>query len=181
MTSSISCSHCTSTTSSTFCTPRGTSSSRRDATATARAASQRKCPPASAPPARTPSAAVEPPSHPAGAASAATSTHVAAVTRAVMLLGVIELPLRTADRPKEIHESGGDSHAEAEQREPGFGAEPAIRIVPGAQADHSRQHQRESDRGQLAERSPGALFPGRRHVKKDTSTSLPPTQAGASG
>src|SRR3989441_4455923 len=152
-----------------------------DATTTARAASQRKFTTASAPPARTPRAAVGPPSHPAGAARRATSAHVAAVTRAVMLFGVIELPFRTADRPKEIHESGGDSHAEAEQREPGVGAEPAIRIVPGAQADHSRQHQRESDRGQLAERSPGALLPGRRHVKKDTSTSLPPTQAGASG
>src|SRR5207244_13290813 len=136
-----------------------------DAPATARAASQRKFTTASAPPARTPSAAVEPPSHPAGAARRATSTHVAAVTRAVMLLGVIELPLRTADRPKEIHESGGDSHAEAEQREPGFGAEPAIRIVPGAQADHSRQQQRQADPGQRAERPPGALFPGPRPVK----------------
>src|SRR5947207_9660110 len=146
----------------------------------ARATSQRKFTTASAPPARTPSAAVGPPSHQAGAASTATSAHVTALTRAVTLLGFIELPLRTPDRPKEIHEAGRDPHAETQQREPRLGAEPSIRIVPANQANHGRHDQRDSDRGQLAERFPGALLPGRRHVKLDTSTSFQPAQAVAS-
>src|SRR6266480_4710732 len=145
-----------------------------------RAPSQRKFTTASAPPARTPSAAVGPPSHQAGAASTATSAHVTALTRAVTLLGFIELPLRTPDRPKEIHEAGRDPHAETQQREPRLGAEPSIRIVPANQADQGRHDQRDSDRGQLAERFPGALLPGRRHVKLDTSTSFQPAQAVAS-
>ncbi len=70
---------------------------------------------------------------------------------------------------------------EPEQQEPGRRSQAAIRAVAPDEPDHRCDHQREPDRGKLAERFPGPLIPGRRHVKMDTSTMLPDEQAIGSG
>src|SRR5439155_19975269 len=97
--------------------------------AAARAASHRKFTTASAPPASVPTATGAPPRKAPTAASAETAAEVSSVTRAVSSPGVIELPFRTLDRSKEIHESRGDAEPEAQQQQPGLGAEPPVRVV----------------------------------------------------
>src|SRR5438132_5603379 len=138
--------------------------------ACAREASQRKLPTAIPAPAAAPSAPSSPPRYAAGPASATPSTHASRDTREVRSLGVIELPLRSVHGSKEHHESGDDSEAEPDDQEPRLGAEPLVRVVAADQADHGREHHREADRRQLGERGPGQFLPGRRHVKRNTST-----------
>src|SRR5438552_4109135 len=149
MTSSMSARTCSSTTSRKFWSPRGTRRTLREVP-TATGAPPRKAP---------------------TAASAETAAEVSSVTRAVSSPGVIELPFRTLDRSKEIHESRGDAEPEAQQQQPGLGAEPPVRVVAGDEPDDRCHHEGDPDRGHFAERFPGAPLPGRRHVKKDTSTS----------
>src|SRR5262245_29243161 len=152
-----------------------------DAASTAavtREASQRKLPTAIPAPAAAPSAPSRPPSHAAGAVSTTPSTHASRDTRAVKSLGVIELPFRLIDRPKENHESRGDAEAEPDQQQPGLRAEPLIQVITAGQADHGGKHHREADRGQLGERGPGRFLPGLRHAKRNTNTASGACEAG---
>src|SRR5439155_18553291 len=149
--------------------------------ADARAVSHRKFPTASAPPASTPTPADAPPSQATSAASAATAAQVSSVTRVVSSFGVIELSLRTLHRSKEVHESRGDPESEPDQQEPGLRSQPTVSVVAADEPDDRRDDQRQPDRGQLPERFPGPLLPGRHHVKKDTSTLTPSGQAIVTG
>src|SRR6267142_3288276 len=145
--------------------------------ADARAASHRKFTTARAPPAITPRPAGAPPNQAASAVSAATAAHVSTVTRVVSSPGVIDLPPGTVHRSKEVHESRRDPESQPRQQQPGRRPQPAVRVVAGDESEDRRDHQHEPDRGQLPEGFPGALVPGLRHVKKDTSTSTPSEQA----
>src|SRR5688572_27897834 len=150
------------------------------AATSARAASHRKLRTARAPPARMPSAAGEPASHANGSAIITAPAPVATVTRAFSSPGVIEVPLRLLDRPKEVHESGNDPQDEADQRQPGRRAEPLVREVSAGQADDRGHHQCHADGGELRQRCPGSRLPGRRHVKKNTSTAIGGAQLASS-
>ena len=122
-----------------------------------------------------------PASHQAAAANAATAAHVSSVTRVVSSLGVIEFPVGAAHRSKEVDESRRDPEAQPDQQEPGRRSQQAVRVVAPDEPDDRGHHQHEPDRGEFPERFPGSLIPGRRHVKKDTSTMTPSEQAIGSG
>ena len=84
-----------------------------------RAASQRKLPSASAPPASTPAAPGAPPSQPPPSASDRDRGAPSAASRASSdHLTSSAFPLRSLDRSKEVHESCGDPESEADQQQP---------------------------------------------------------------
>src|SRR6266566_7147629 len=147
----------------------------------ARATSHRKFTTARAPPTSTPRPADSPASHHARAASVAAAAHVSSFTLVVSSLGVIEPPVGAVNRSKEVDESRRDPESQPDQQEPGRSSQQAIRVVAPDEPDNRRHHQLEPHRGECPERFPGSLIPGRRHVKKDTSTMIPSEQAIGSG
>src|SRR5215470_6015310 len=142
-----------------------------------RITSQRKFTTARTPPARTPTPLGTPRSQPASAASASTAADVSSVTRVVSSLGVIELPVGPVHRSKEVDESRRDPESQPEQQEPGRRSQQAVRVVAPDEPDHRTHDQGKPDRREFPERFPGSLIPGRRHVKKDTSTTTSAEQA----
>src|SRR5262252_9201669 len=150
------------------------------AVAIARATSQRKFTTARAPPASTPRPTGVPRIPQPSAASAPTAAHVSSVTRFVSSLGVIKVPVGAVHRSKEVDESRRNPECQPEQQEPGRRSQQAVRVVAPDESDYCRDYQREPDRGELPERFPGPLIPGRRHVNEDTSTLTRSGQAGRS-
>src|SRR6266542_5131926 len=107
------------------------------------------------PPATPPSAPRHPARRPPPVATGASAMSIARLTRPTNSAPIALLIVPPLDRPEEFTEPGADTHAEPDEREQGFGSQPAVQEVSADRRPRGGHHERDANGSEPPQRPPG--------------------------